>query len=78
MGTLVIKNLPDTLHAKLKAQAQANRRSVTKEAIMLLKQGLVAPHRQAPKLPPLPPPLKLKGGPITIQEIEAAIADGRD
>ncbi len=31
MTTLVIKNLPDGLHARLKEQAQRNHRSVTKE-----------------------------------------------
>jgi plasmid stability protein len=74
MATLVIKNLPDELHARLKAQAQRHHRSVTKEVVTLIEQALAAP-RGAPKLPP---PIKLKGGPITIEEIEAAIAEGRD
>ena len=33
MSTLVIKNLPEDLHARLKEQAERNRRSVTKEAV---------------------------------------------
>ena len=76
MATLVIKNLPDALHARLKKQAQAHHRSLTKEAIVLLEQGLSAPRRAAPKLAP---PLQLAGGyRPTIEDIEAAIAEGRD
>ncbi|CAN5207559.1 MAG: plasmid stability protein [Gammaproteobacteria bacterium] len=75
MATLVIKNLPDDLHARLKAQAQRHRRSLTKEAVTLLEQGL-APPRQRFKLSP---PLRLASGyRPTIEDIEAAIAEGRD
>lgn len=74
MSTLVIKNFPDVLHARLREQAERNRRSVTMEAVTVLERGLTVP-RVAPKLPP---PIKLKGGPLTIEEIEAAIAEGRD
>ena len=75
MSTLVIKNLPDALHARLKKQAQRNHRSVTKEVVSLIESGLVA-SRQPPKLSP---PLKLAGGyRPTVEEIEAAIAEGRD
>lgn len=74
MSTLVIKNLPDALHDRLREQAARNRRSVTMEAVTVLERGVAAP-RVAPKLPPL---IKLKGGPLTIEEIEAAIAEGRD
>lgn len=74
MGTLVIKNLPEVLHARLKEQADRNRRSVTKEAVTLIERGL-APSRKAPELGP---PIKLKGGPLTAAEIEAWIAQGRD
>lgn len=74
MGTLVIKNLPEPLHTRLKAQAERNHRSLTKEAVHLIESGLEA---STPKRA-LPPPLKLKGGPITIEEIETAIAVGRD
>jgi plasmid stability protein len=74
MSTLVIKNLPEALHARLREQAERNRRSVTMEAVTLLEQGVTAP-RVAPKLPP---PIKLKGGPVTTEEIERWIAEGRD
>lgn len=75
MATLVIKNLPDPLHAQLKRQAVRNHRSLNKEVARLIEEALLV-SRVAQK--PLPPPIKLKGGPITIKEIEAAIAEGRD
>ena len=74
MSTLVIKNLPDALHTRLKDQAERNRRSVTQEAISLIESGIVLPH----VAPILPPPVKLKGGPLTLAEIEAAIEEGRE
>jgi len=75
MSTLVVKNIPDQLHAQLKRQAQRNHRSVTKEVVSLIEAGVVA---QKPKFK-LPPPLKLKSGHmLTIEEIEDAIAEGRE
>lgn len=74
MATLVIKNVPDDLHADLKRQAEQHHRSVTKEVVNLIEQGV-----REPRAPfKLPPPIKLKGGPITIEEIEAAIAEGQE
>ena len=74
MSTLVIKNLPDDLHARLKQQAERNRRSVTQEAISLIESGIVVPRLA----PPLDPPIRLKGGPLRTAEIDAAIAEGRE
>lgn len=37
MTALVIKNLPESLHHRLKVRAQRNHRSVTKEAIAILE-----------------------------------------
>ena len=79
MSTLVVKNLPESLHTLLREQAQLNRRSITQEAIMVLEQGLLtlpaSPKRRAVTLPP---PLKLKGGPVSTEWIEAAINEGRE
>jgi antitoxin FitA len=77
MCTLVVKNLPAQLHERLKAQAQQHHRSITKEAIALIEQGLLAPRASASQAPPLPPLVRLPGGPLTSEWIEAAIADGR-
>ena len=74
MSTLVIKNLPEALHRRLREQAERNRRSVTQEAISLIEAGITVPRLA----PALPPPIKLKGGPLTTDEIETSIAEGRE
>jgi hypothetical protein len=74
MSTIVVRNFPDELHARLKEQAERNRRSVSKEVVTLIERGL-APPRSAPELSP---PLKLKGGSVTPEDIRAWIAEGRD
>ncbi len=40
MATVVIRNVDDSLHAQLKAQAASHRRSMEEEARQLLRQGL--------------------------------------
>jgi plasmid stability protein len=40
MATLVIRNVEDSLHAKLKARAAAQGRSMEEEARLLLRDGL--------------------------------------
>ena len=79
MPTLVVKNLPEPLHARLKAQALQHHRSMTKEVIALIEQGLLAPRTMAPGMDrrPLPPLIRLASGPVTTEWIEAAIADGQ-
>lgn len=76
MPTLVVKNLPESLHERLKAQASAHRRSLTQETIFLLEQGLLAKSRRAPVA--LAPPYELEDGPLTIEQIDAAIEEGRE
>lgn len=77
MPTLVIKNLPEPLHERLKAQAQLHHRSMNKEVIALIEQGILAPPSRAQRRP-LPPLVRLSTGPVTTEWIEAAIAEGRD
>jgi len=74
MSTLVIKNLPEDLHARLKDQSERNRRSVTQEAISLIEIGITVPRLA----PTLTPPLKLKGGPLTTEDILAWVDEGRE
>jgi plasmid stability protein len=74
MSTIVIKNVPDQLHAQLKDRAKRNRRSVTKELLTIIEQS-VAPPKAAPKLPP---PIKLKGGPLTAAQLRYARENGRE
>jgi len=40
MPALVLKNIPVDLHRKLKLQAASNQRSMTRQAIVLLQQGV--------------------------------------
>lgn len=49
MATLVIRNVADSVHARLKAQAAAHGRSMEEEARQLLRRGL-ADDSQAPAL----------------------------
>ena len=43
MLNLTLKNIPAELHARLKASADANRRSLNREILALLEAQLVAP-----------------------------------
>jgi plasmid stability protein len=40
MANLTVKDLPDTLYAKLKAQARAHRRSIAAETTVILERAL--------------------------------------
>jgi plasmid stability protein len=77
VSTLVVKNIPDDLHERLRARARTTHRSVTQEAISILRTGLASTGAKREPIK-LAPPIRLKGGPLTIEPIEAAIAEGRD
>ncbi len=49
MPTLVIRNVEQSLHARLKAQAAAHNRSMEEEVRVLLRQGLDASPREMPQ-----------------------------
>ncbi len=74
MATLVIKNFPEELHARLKLQAARHHRSVAKEVVHLIEIG-IGGHSQHV----VPAPIRLRDGyRPSVDEIEAAIAEGRD
>ena len=74
MSTIVVKNFPDDLHGQLKERAERNHRSMTKEVVHLIAAGLGSELPQQRR--PLPPPVALNSGKmVTIEELEAAIAD---
>lgn len=52
MPGLVIKDLPKALHRLLKEQAARHHRSMTKEALALLEQGLGVKSPDANAAPP--------------------------
>ena len=71
MPTLVIKDLPEDVHRQLKDDAVLHHRSMTQQAIVLLKQGLHSVR-------PVPPFKPYKGKfPITAEFIDAAKREGR-
>lgn len=45
--TLTLKNIPDDLYVRLKASAQAHRRSLNSEALVCLESVLLAPNVSA-------------------------------
>ncbi|MEX0828585.1 MAG: Arc family DNA-binding protein [Haliea sp.] len=72
MASLVIKNLPDEVHKKLKRQAARHHRSMTGEAIMILSRGVSV-------LPSDEVPAPYEGRfPLTDEFIEAAKDEGRE
>ena len=68
-------DLPDDLMHEVKLRAVNQQKKLKDTIAELLRRGMAAENREQSKLPP---PVKLKGGPITTEEIEAAIAWGRD
>jgi hypothetical protein len=68
-------DLPDDLMREVKIRAVYGRKKLKDAIAELIRKGMAAPKTRPPKTPK---PVKLRGGPITTEEIEAAIAWGRD
>ncbi|MGH8765520.1 MAG: hypothetical protein ACRET8_07365 [Burkholderiales bacterium] len=68
--------LPDDLMRRIKLRAVHHNRKLKDEIALLLKAGMAsAPRAEAPARPPKP--VRLRGcKPLTLAEIEAAIAAG--
>ena len=47
MATITVKNIPDDVYARLKAQAKHNQRSVNSEIIALMERATIAYHTDA-------------------------------
>lgn len=67
--------LPDELMREVKIRAVHEHKKLKDIIAELLRKGLAASRPSRTKIPK---PIKLRGGPITTEEIEAAIAWGRD
>ena len=67
--------LPDELMREVKIRAVHERKKLKDIIAELLRKGIAASRPSRTKIPK---PIKLRGGPITTEEIEAAIAWGRD
>lgn len=61
MASLLLKNIPDVLHKKLKQEAKKHRRSMMQEAIIILEESL--------SLSPVSFPAPIKGNKLIIQEV---------
>lgn len=68
-------DLPDDLMREVKIRAVQEDKKLKDAIAEFIRKGLAAGKQRPPKVPK---PVKLRGGPITTQEIEAAIAWGRD
>jgi plasmid stability protein len=64
MGDLLIRNVPEELHALLKQVAKVQRRSVAQQSIEILRRGLAG--LQDGGLPPLIIP---QGEPVTMDDL---------
>ena len=73
MAGLLIRELPDELHRKLRIRAKQNRRSMAKEALMLLELAFASDE---PKNASMPQPFKGQFL-LTDDWIEQAKAEGR-
>ena len=72
MPTLVIKDLPEDVHRRLKEDAALHHRSMTQQAIVLLKQGLQ-------RVRPIPACRPFKGKFLLTEEfINSAKREGRE
>ena len=67
--------LPDELMREVKIRAVHEHKKLKDIIAELLRKGIAASRPSRAKIPK---PIKLRGGPITTKEIEAAIAWGRD
>ena len=68
-------DLPDALMREVKIRAVHERKKLKDAIAEFIRKGMAAGKSRRPKTPK---PVKLRGGPITTEEIEAAIAWGRD
>lgn len=79
MRTITLKNVPPELHRRLKARAARNHRSLNREAIRLLEESVeTSPGEDEAwaEVVAFRERAGIEGG-LTIDEIEAAIDEGR-
>ena len=80
MATLTLKNVPDDLYQRLKAQAAAHRRSLNQEAIAQLQAAITAPADPARAFrdaADFRAELQTRGVWFTADEIDVFIDEGR-
>jgi hypothetical protein len=67
--------VPDELMREIKIRAVHERKKLKDTITELLRKGIATAK---PRRPRIPKPVKLRGGPLTAAEIDAAINWGRD
>jgi plasmid stability protein len=76
MPGILIRNVPESLHEKLKRRALANRRSIGWEAVSILEQALE--DRAGPLTLAAIDQLRVRGKKMLTQEVlDTAIREGR-
>lgn len=68
-------DLPDDLMREVKIRAVHEQKKLKDAIAEFIRKGIAASNSPRRKLPK---PIKLRGGPLTTEEIEAAIAWGRE
>ena len=76
MPGLLIKNLPDHVHARLKARAAVNRRSMSREALVIL-EGALSEGAGPPTLEEIDATRVRGSRPLTQELIDEARESGR-
>ena len=74
MAALLVRDAPPAVHDWLKATAAENRRSLNQQIIVCLEWCMG--RMQRPK-PMFPTPIALKGGTLSIDDLDAAKKAGR-
>ncbi len=72
MPSLILRDIPEEVHRRLRERARRHRRSMTKEAVEILERGLFAEE------PVHLPPLVRSGTEIPVEEIDRAIDEGHE
>lgn len=68
-------DLPDDLMRQVKIRAVHEQKKLKDAIAEFIRKGMAAGKTRPAKMPK---PVRLRGGPITTKEIEAAVAWGRD
>lgn len=76
MASLLVKDLPEALHERLRERARAHRRSLGKEVLVLLEEGLR--DRAGPMALAEVDALRVRGNrPLTQDVLDRARTEGR-
>ena len=76
MSSLLIKDMPNEIHAWLKREAERNRRSMTQEALVVFEEKMSGTFKAVPKMTYERPVRTRKA--VTADWVVAAIREGRE